>query len=106
MPTRRLICRYCSTILVLLTVAMAGSLPGSAKASERLAVNAEVVLNGHAATVTKLDNLPFVENEYSKRFKFDSAENPKLKELRERFKLDEVVASGRDEFARQVLLLD
>ena len=33
--------------------------------------------------VTKVDALPYVENEYSKRFKFDSYDNPKLKELRE-----------------------
>lgn len=68
--------------------------------------NAAIVLDGHTATLTKLDDLPFVESDYSKRFKFDSASNPKLKELRERFKLDDVVAPGKDEFERQVLLMD
>ncbi|MBM3878981.1 MAG: transglutaminase domain-containing protein [Verrucomicrobia bacterium] len=59
-----------------------------------------------AATVTKLDALPFVESEYTQRFRFDSADNPKLRELRQRYQLDAVVAPGRDEFDRQVLLLD
>lgn len=63
-------------------------------------------LNGRTLTVTKLDSLPFVESAYSKLFKFDSSTNPKLKELRERYKLEEVVAPGKDEFEKQVLLMD
>ena len=47
-----------------------------------------------------------MESEYTKRFRFDSFENPKLKELRERHRLDAVVAPGKDEFERQVLLMD
>ena len=43
--------------------------------------------------VVKLDTLPFVESEYTKRFTFDAYENPKLKELRERYHLDDVVAA-------------
>jgi hypothetical protein len=50
--------------------------------------------------------LPLVESQYTKRFKFDSAENPKLKELREQYRLDDVVAPGKDEFEKQVLLND
>jgi hypothetical protein len=61
---------------------------------------------GRRIVVRKLESLPYVENDYTKRFKFDSHDNPKLKELRERFKLDEVVSAGKDEFDRQVLLLD
>lgn len=63
-------------------------------------------VGGRAATVKKFDALPYVESDYTKRFRFDSFGNPKLKELRERYQLDAVVASGRDEFDRQVLLLD
>ena len=63
-------------------------------------------LAGRKATVRKLEVLPFVESEYTKRFTFDRFDNPKLKELREKYKLDEVVAPGKDEFDRQVLLLD
>jgi hypothetical protein len=57
-------------------------------------------------TLTKVDALPYVESDYSRRFKFDAADNPKLTELRERYHLAEVVAPGKDEFDRQVLLLD
>ncbi len=63
-------------------------------------------LGGRTATVRKVDALPYVESQYSKRFTFDTSDNPKLKELREKYKLDEVVAPGKDEFDRQVLLLD
>jgi hypothetical protein len=65
-----------------------------------------VNLGGRAATLRKLDTLPYVESEYTKRFKFDSFENPRLKELRERYYLDAVTAAGKDEFDKQVLLMD
>ena len=63
-------------------------------------------LGGRRATVKKADVLPFVESDYTKRFKFDSFDNPKLKELREKYKLEAVVAAGKDEFDKQLLLLD
>jgi len=63
-------------------------------------------LDGRKGILKKLDALPYVESDYTKRFKFDSQNNTKLKELRERFKLAEVVAPGKDEFDKQVLLLD
>jgi hypothetical protein len=58
------------------------------------------------ATVAKVEALPYVENEYSKRFKFDAVGNPKLKDLRERYRLKELVAGGKDEFEQQVILMD
>src|SRR3954467_9602445 len=63
-------------------------------------------LGGHEVTIKRLDSLPFVESDYTKRFQFDSYENPKLKELREHYKLDDVIAPGETEFDRQVLLMD
>ena len=63
-------------------------------------------LGGRKAPVRKADGLPFVESDYTRRFKFDSYDNPKLKELREKYKLDQVAAAGRDEFDRQVILND
>jgi hypothetical protein len=63
-------------------------------------------LDGRKATLERFDTLPLVESEYTKRFKFDSYANPKLRQLRERWKLDEVVRAGRDEFDKQVLLMD
>ncbi|MDB5356415.1 MAG: transglutaminase domain protein [Phycisphaerales bacterium] len=65
-----------------------------------------ITLIAREGVVTKLDTLPYVESEYTKRYKFDSFDNPKLKELRDRYHLDEVVAPGKTEFDRQVLLLD
>jgi hypothetical protein len=56
--------------------------------------------------LTELDTLPYVENDYSRRYHYDSFDNPKLKTLRARYRLDEVVAPGATEFDRQVLLLD
>src|SRR5688572_14639610 len=46
-------------------------------------------IQGHRTVLTKLDALPYVETEYSKRFKFDSHDNPRLKQLRGRYRLDE-----------------
>jgi mannan endo-1,4-beta-mannosidase len=65
-----------------------------------------IQLGARAATIRKLDTLPYVQSEHTELFRFDAYTNPKLKELRQRYTLDEVVAPGRDEFERQVLLLD
>ncbi len=67
---------------------------------------AAIQLGKRTATIKKLDALPYVQSEYTELFRFDTFTNPKLKELRQRHKLDEVVAPGRDEFERQMLLLD
>jgi hypothetical protein len=61
---------------------------------------------GRTVVARKVEVLPFVESDYTKRFRFDTFDNPKLKELREKYRLDEVVAPGKDEFDRQVLLVD
>jgi hypothetical protein len=82
------------------------STAGAQQVSGQLAVGETAALGGLKVTLKKLDALPYVESDYTKRFKFDSADNPKLKELRECYKLDEVVATGRDEFDKQVLLMD
>ena len=70
------------------------------------ATDTKFELGGKTASVTKIDGPPFVQSEYTKRFKFDSADNPKLKALRETYRLDEVIAPGKDEFEKQVLLND
>lgn len=71
-----------------------------------MTLGASFKLGPRTATIKKLDALPFVADEYTKRFRFDTFGNPKLKELRERYQLDAVVAPGKDEFEKQVLLLD
>src|SRR5688572_12703460 len=55
-----------------------------------------IQLGTRTATVRRLDTLPYVESEYTRRFRFDSHENPKLAELRTRYKLEEVIAPGKD----------
>jgi hypothetical protein len=75
-------------------------------AAQDLKEGATLDAGGRTAVVRKADVLPLVESEYSRRFSFDSFDNPKLKELREKYKLDQVVAPGKDEFDRQVLLVD
>src|SRR5687767_9426570 len=52
-------------------------------------------LNSQTYTLTQLDSLPYVDSDYSRRFRFDRHDNPKLKELRETYDLEEVVAPGR-----------
>jgi hypothetical protein len=63
-------------------------------------------LNGRKATLNRFDTLSYVESDYTRRFKFDSYTNPKLKELREGYQLEAVVAPGKDEFDRQIHLMD
>jgi hypothetical protein len=63
-------------------------------------------VGGLAVTVKEVRNLPLVENDFSRRFLFDTYDNPKLALLREQEKLAEVVAPGKGEFQKQVLLLD
>jgi hypothetical protein len=70
------------------------------------AAGSTIDLGGRKATVRTLDAPPFVESDYTKRFKFDSFDNPKLRELREKYRLDDVVAPGKDEFEKQLLLVD
>jgi hypothetical protein len=57
-------------------------------------------------TITRIEALPYVQSDYTARFRFDTYDNPKLKELRQRYRLDEVIAPGKDEFQKQLLLLD
>ena len=91
-------------VMLLLTVFLASQRAHSA--GNALKEGDAIRLPGQSATLKKLEALPYVESDYTKRFKFDSFDNPKLKELRESYHLDDVVAPGRDEFAQQILLMD
>jgi len=82
------------------TFAAADSIAASLKAGDSFHVGSQT------ATLTKLDTLPFVDNEFSRRYRFDRFDNPKLKEVREKYHLDQVIAPGKDEFEKQFLLLD
>lgn len=65
-----------------------------------------VDLGGRKVTITKLDIVPYVENACTKVCTWEKSDLPELKELREKYKLDEVVAPGKTEFEKQVLLMD
>ena len=84
-------------LVVALAISLAGQEPREGSVYD---------LGGRTTTVRKADSLPYVDSDYSRRFKFDAFDNPKLKELREKYHLDAVVAAGKDEFDRQVLLND
>ncbi|HAB16171.1 MAG TPA: hypothetical protein PLX89_23350 [Verrucomicrobiota bacterium] len=92
-----------TSVVLLLTVVLAGAIQVPADGTLKEGVTFK--LDGLVGTVTKLDTLPYVDSEYSRRFKFDSYDNPKLRELRARYHLDQIVAPGKDEFDRQVLLM-
>jgi len=79
---------------------------GGAAFAQELQEGSVLEAGGVKAVIRKVDALPYVESEYTRRFKFDTFDNPKLKDLREKYRLEEVVAAGKDEFDRQVLLLD
>jgi hypothetical protein len=70
------------------------------------AVPTAIQLAGRTATIREIDALPYVQSEYTRLFRFDPFTNPKLGELRQHYQLDAAVAPGRDEFERQILLLD
>lgn len=100
--SRRGASSYVMRTTFLYSVALTGLLAFSLRSAEP----ATIRLGAQTATIKKLDGLPYVQSEYTALFRFDTFANPKLKELRERYQLDTVVAPGGDEFERQVLLLD
>ncbi len=56
--------------------------------------------------LAELDMLPYVDSEYARRHRFDDYENPDLHELRRRYDLADVIASGADDFEQQILLMN
>lgn len=74
--------------------------------SRPMPVGNPVPMAAGTVTLISVESLPWVTNEYSARFRYDSADNPKLAALRKRHSLDAVVAQGKDEFQRQLLLMD
>jgi hypothetical protein len=99
---RTVVCR----LAVIALLSAASPAPATAGESDSLAPGAAVTLAGRRVVLTRLDALPYVVNDYAKRYRFDGYDNPELKALREQYRLDEVVAPGKDEFERQLLLLD
>jgi hypothetical protein len=84
----------------------AGKVTSRVDLPNSLTAGSRFTLGGKEVIVRKLDSLPLIDNEYSQVFTYDTSENPRLKELRSRYELDKVVADGKDEFDRQVRLMD
>ena len=82
-----------------------GPPPPAIEGAVALAEGQTFKLGGRSATVTKADVLPYVENKFSKRFVFENYDNPKLRRLREKYKLDEVIAGDADEMTKQAMLM-
>lgn len=74
--------------------------------SRPMPVGKAVPMAAGTATLISVETLPWVTNEYSDRFRYESADNPKLAALRKRHSLDAVVTPGKDEFQKQLLLMD
>src|SRR2546421_7367828 len=94
------------TLITMLFAGIGAGAIASPQSTASLKEGDPVSLDGRGAILTRLDALPYVDSDFTRRFRFDSYDNPKLKQLREQFRLDEVVAPGKDEFHRQLLLLD
>jgi hypothetical protein len=87
----------------LVALACSGAGPLAQSVTPELTEGTTFELGGTTVLVHEVKALPYVESEYTRRFRFDSADNPKLRVLRQRYQLEAVVAPGRDEFDRQVL---
>ena len=114
-PIAKVLCLWISTATSLLygidasaahAATAAGNAAETSQTAETLQPGASLPLDSGVAVITKLENLPFVDSEYTRRFHFDTYGNPKLGELRARYRLEDVVGTGRDEFDRQVRLMD
>ncbi len=73
--------------------------------AQLLKVGQQVSLGALKATVKTLDALPYVANAYSSRFVYERFDEPGLARIRSQYKLDEVVAAGKDEFEKQLMLM-
>ena len=95
-----------SHLLLVAAIAARFAMAEQAATETALKQGQAVTVGVQHGTITRIECLPYVESDYTRRFKFDRYDNTKLKELRERYHLDDVVAPGKTEFDRQVLLLD
>lgn len=63
-------------------------------------------LYGRIIKVLEIDITPVIENTYSKRGVYESADNLKLKILREQEGFDKMLSGAQNEFEKQVIILD
>ena len=92
-----------ASMLVLLS---AGRMPANETAGiESQKIGETFELGGRLVTILAIDNVPYVDNEYTQRFTFDSYENPKLWTLRREYALDRVIEGAQSQFEEQLRLM-
>jgi Carbohydrate binding module (family 6)/Transglutaminase-like superfamily len=72
---------------------------------EMMAEGETLDLGSRTISIRQLDIVPFVDTTYSRRYRFDTFDNPKLWQLRNAYELDKVVTPGKTEFEKQKLLM-
>jgi len=92
--------------VLLAVIALGAVLFSQSATAGTIEEGATIDVDGRPVTLKRLDTLPYVQSDHTRRFRFDAFENPKLQELRTRQRLDDVIAAGKDEFDRQVRLMD
>ena len=65
-----------------------------------------LMINGRQITVLEKDITPVIENAFSKRGTYESAENPKLKQLRKQEGFDKMMEGSKDEFEQMQRIAD
>jgi hypothetical protein len=65
-----------------------------------------IQIGSRTVTFTKVDLLPYVDSKYSQLFTFENYDHPDLRRFAEKYKLAEVVAPGKDEFEKQLILMN
>lgn len=76
-----------------------------ADAAKALKAGDSFKVSGGTATVREVVSLPLVNNWCSERFAFDCHGKADLEQLRKQEKLDDVLAKGKSEFEKQLLLM-
>jgi len=79
---------------------------GSATGRQTMKAGDTLTIAGRRVLVREMDVTPVVRNEYSEVHSFARFDDPALAQLREEYDLPDVVAQGKDEFDRQVILMD
>ena len=80
--------------------------PAEGKDIGAMAKGSKIKINGGTVEIIDSVNPEIIKSKFEKQFTYDKADNPKLKELALKYKLKDVIAGGKTEFDRMVLLSD
>ena len=90
------------TAIILLTAISFAK--GEDKDIASLTKGSKINLFGQNITVTDISNPDLVGEAFSQRFTYEKWDNPKIKQLSDTYKLKEVIAGGKTEFDKMVIL--